>query len=421
MNHRRWDQYARWIDRRRRVIVAVSGLLVVAGAALARQLPVRADLSNLLPPQERSVRDLERIEHRTQALGLVLVAVSSPDAGRRSAAARALAARIRAIEPALVAEVVIDEGVGRRFAWDHRFLFAPLADLEAARDALAGRMRRAKLRANPLFVSLSSREDEARDDAYDRAELDKLRARLREAEDKARQPGELVSPDGKLQLLIIETPFPSTSVPQGERLVDALDRAVAETAREMGPGVEMGITEDVVIAVAEHRAILHGLTLAILLTVGIVGASLLLYFGSIPALAALFGSLAVGTLAAFGLARVAIGHLNSVTAFLSSIVVGNGINFGILVLARYLEARRRGEAGVRALATRARRILHRHADRGAGGGQRLRVADRHRLPRLPRLRRDRRRRHAALLGLGVHRAAGVAGGAGTAMRDPRAA
>ena len=37
---------------------------------------------------------------------------------------------------------------------------------------------------------------------------------------------------------------------------------------------------------------------------------------------------------------LAIGHLNSVTAFLSSIVVGNGINFGILVLARYLEARR---------------------------------------------------------------------------------
>ena len=116
--------------------------------------------------------------------------------------------------------------------------------------------------------------------------------------------------------------------------------------------MEIGLTEDVVIAVAEHRAILHGLTLAVVLTVGIVGISLLLYFGSMPALGALFGSLAVGTLVAFGLARVAIGHLNSVTAFLSSIVVGNGINFGILVLARYLDARRRGETGVRALRPR---------------------------------------------------------------------
>jgi len=345
------DRYARWIDSRRHAILAVGAVLAAVGAALALQLPVRADLSNLLPPQERSVRDLERIEHRTQALGLVLVALRSPDTARRSVAARALAARIRGFDPALVADVVSDEGVGRRFAWDHRFLFAPLADLESARDSLSGTIRRAKLRANPLFVSLSSREEQERDAAQERAEIDRLSARLREAEDKAKQPSELISPDGKLQLLIVEAPFPSTSVPQGERLVAALDGAIADTVREVGPSVEIGVTEDVVIAVAEHRAILHGLTLAVLLTVGIVGVSLLLYFGSIPALAALFGSLAVGTLVAFGLARVTIGHLNSVTAFLSSIVVGNGINFGILVLARYLESRRRGETGVRALST----------------------------------------------------------------------
>jgi len=361
MNHPRSDpyagrpyagwQYAAWIARRRRAILAVGGLLAAAGAALALQLPVRADLSNLLPPQERSVRDLERIERRTQALGLVLVAVSSHDAARRSAAARSLAARIRALDPSLVADVVSDEGVGRRFAWDHRFLFAPLADLEAARDSLGATIRRAKLRANPLYVSLTSAEEDARDAAQERAEIDKLRRRLREGEDKANQPSELVSPDGQLQLLIVEAPFPSTSVPEGERLVAALDRAVAETSREIGPRVAIGLTEDVVIAVAEHRAILRGLTLAVVLTVGIVGVSLLLYFGSMPALMALFGSLAVGTLAAFGVARLVIGHLNSVTAFLSSIVVGNGINFGILVLARYLEARRRGEAGVRALST----------------------------------------------------------------------
>ena len=69
-------------------------------------LPLRADLRNLLPPQERSVRDLERIERRTQSLGLVLVALSGNDAARRSAAAHSLAARIRAFDPALVADVV---------------------------------------------------------------------------------------------------------------------------------------------------------------------------------------------------------------------------------------------------------------------------------------------------------------------------
>ena len=181
-----------------------------------------------------------------------------------------------------------------------------------------------------------------------------------------------MSSDGSLQVVIVETAFPSAAVTQGERLLSALESARADTVREVGTGVSIGLTEDVVIAVVEHRAILTGISRAVALTVVIVGVSMLLYFGSLAALLALFGALAVGTLATFGVARLAIGHLNSVTAFLSAIVVGNGINFGILVLARYLEARRRGDAGARA-----GRFVHRHADRGPGREQRVRVPDRH--------------------------------------------
>ena len=39
-----------------------------------------------------------------------------------------------------------------------------------------------------------------------------------------------------------------------------------------------------------------------------------------------------------------VGHLNANTAFLGSIVVGNGINVSIILTARYLEERRRGLA-----------------------------------------------------------------------------
>src|SRR5439155_16919716 len=42
----------------------------------------------------------------------------------------------------------------------------------------------------------------------------------------------------------------------------------------------------------------------------------------------------------FGFARLATGYLNTSTAFLGSIVAGNGINFGIEMLARYFEERR---------------------------------------------------------------------------------
>jgi predicted RND superfamily exporter protein len=71
---------------------------------------------------------------------------------------------------------------------------------------------------------------------------------------------------------------------------------------------------------------------------------------SVPAL---FLPLAVAALFAFALASLppfSITELNSNTAFLGSIIIGNGINFGIIQLARYVEARRAGHAVDDALA-----------------------------------------------------------------------
>ena len=49
-----------------------------------------------------------------------------------------------------------------------------------------------------------------------------------------------------------------------------------------------------------------------------------------------------------------VGSLNVATGFLFTIIAGNGINFGIIYMARYLEARRVGEALESALSTAAR-------------------------------------------------------------------
>ncbi len=325
-------------------------MAALAGLVLAATLPLRTDLSNLLPAHERSVRDLERIEGRTTALGLVLCAVASDDPGQRARATADLAGRIKRLDPALVADVIADDGGARAFIAEHRFLFASQADLEAARDALSSRVRRAELRANPLYISLDDPEDVAREERDEQATIDRLRAQLAAAEGPEAQPHAMVSHDGRTQVLIVQAAFPSASVSMGERLVAALGTTLEAAARAAGPGVQMGMTEDVVIAVAEHRAILGGMSVALVLTVLVVGASMLMYFRTLSGLAALLGSLAVGTLGTFGIVRLTVGHLNSVTAFLSSIVVGNGINFGIIVLARYLEERREGAPHDAALA-----------------------------------------------------------------------
>ena len=76
---------------------------------------------------------------------------------------------------------------------------------------------------------------------------------------------------------------------------------------------------------------------------------MLLFFRSTTAVASLLGALALGAVVTFAFARLGVGHLNLATAFLAPIVVGNGINFGIILLARYFEERRKTVDPVAAL------------------------------------------------------------------------
>src|SRR5262249_7368847 len=85
-------------------------------------------------------------------------------------------------------------------------------------------------------------------------------------------------------------------------------------------------------------------------TAVLVALVLALYFRSATLLVMLVGTIGIATAAAFGAAVFTVGHLNAATAFLGAIIAGNGINYGILLIARYLEERRETQDPDRAMA-----------------------------------------------------------------------
>src|SRR5262249_34569642 len=118
----------------------------------------------------------------------------------------------------LVSSVTYDDRAKREYAWQHRWLFADLADLEKANTAIADKIRQAKLEANPLFVGLDDPAAKQRDAA------DELRERLHKAEVERSDPGELIGPDGKLQMMIVRTEFASGDVENDRRLIASIDQ-----------------------------------------------------------------------------------------------------------------------------------------------------------------------------------------------------
>jgi len=322
--------------RRPRAVLVVAAALAVGAAALASRLSVQADLSHLLPPGAASVRDLEEVQRRAQAFGNLLVGIEADDLAARGEAARHLVSRLQSLDAGLVAGVVADDGSLRRHLWNNRYQYVPIDDLQQVRDDLQRRVAK----ANPLFVDLSD-DDGRAEGAGDGNHLGALRARMDDAEARARSPSPLVSKDGRTQMIIVRATFPSTDASKSRRVNDLVQAAIAATRATAPAGVRIGATGDIATVVVEQDAIVRGMTLATLITTVVVALALLLYYRSLAALAVIFGALGVGTIATLAFARLSVGYLNSATAFLISIVIGNGINFPMLVVARYLEERRR--------------------------------------------------------------------------------
>src|SRR6185312_17214387 len=104
-------------------------------------------------------------------------------------------------------------------------------------------------------------------------------------------------------------------------------------------------TCDVAINIEETSALITDLSISSIVVAVLVVLVIILYYGWSKSIVVLLPPLLLATVFAFALASLPplnVTELNSNTAFLGSIIVGNGINFGIVLLARYVEARRAG-------------------------------------------------------------------------------
>ncbi|HEY0190244.1 MAG TPA: MMPL family transporter, partial [Kofleriaceae bacterium] len=266
---------------------------------------------------------------------VALAVVTAPDPATRAAAVKELSEGIRRLPPRLVDRVIDDDSELRAYFKARRHLFVPLSDLASAEAALRARIESAKLHANPLFIDLD--DDAAAAADQDKHKLDDLRQKRREAEVRLDRSAS-VSADGRVGMVQIRTAFRSTDAGLGEQLLGGLE-AVRASVTAAHPGVDVGFTGGVITAVAEHHAIFKGMVLSSLLTTLLVAGVLALYFRSATMLVLLIGTLAIATAVSFGAAALTVGHLNAATAFLGAIIAGNGINYGILLIARYLEDR----------------------------------------------------------------------------------
>src|SRR6202022_2812933 len=113
-------------------------------------------------------------------------------------------------------------------------------------------------------------------------------------------------------------------------------------AKKFHPSIYVGYGGEVTQVIEAQAALVHDLELSSVLVLLAVSLALFFYYRTLWSIPLLVVPLFTGIVVTFALSRLAIHYLNPSTAFLGSIIIGNGINAGIILLARYLEDRRCG-------------------------------------------------------------------------------
>jgi hypothetical protein len=325
-------------------IVAASLVLTIAAiVAIALRWNINSDFKALLPQRSPAASAMDEVGDRVGSGSSLFVVIDSPSIEANKQFAKVFAEELRDLPGVALAHYHND----KTFFEQHQLLYVDSSDIRALDSEIQRKMRRAKQRANPLFVDL---EDGSADGDGD-LQMRELREKYEDAGAQSNYKEYLLSDDGYALTIVVRFVESSTDLMATNRLltqIESLGQTLDPKAYHEEMTIEMG--GGLVNRKREYNTIVDDIQSSAIFTV--LGVLLLigLYFRRKRAIVLVLGPLVMSVLWTLGLAFVFIGELTTISVFIFVILLGLGIDFGIHLLSSYDSVRAEGHDEVEALA-----------------------------------------------------------------------
>lgn len=340
--------FSHFILRRAGWVAFLGTLLAFVGAYYSVQLykNLRTNIEELLPTSSRAVINLDEVQRRLRSIDSLGVLIFSKDTQASKRFVVDLVKKLDHAPKTVVASVEYRITQELKFFKDRQALFIDLPDLIRIRDYVRDRIDYEKSLYNPLNIFAEVNIPEPNLDFN--ALRGKYSANLSTYD---RFPdGFYATPDETKRAVLVYLAGEASSIDKDLELKHTVENAVKDlNPASYASDLEIKYTGGVQDTIEEHDALIEDLELSTIIVMVVVTLAMWVFFRAARATFALVLSLFMGTFWTFGLSYFAVGYLNANSAFLGSIVIGNGINCGIIHLARYLEERRRGRSNSRAV------------------------------------------------------------------------
>lgn len=367
----------------------LAAILLLAGLGwyVKNNLELRPALMELLPRDSARLRALEQQLGRLGGGANILVVIESPDPAANERMIDALAARIeketkpvndcvakcaptdqacmQACGPRLIGYVESGTKDLRAYYQSNRWLYGDLKDLQEADHELdrqiaigsgmvedltsddppAPAPAPSVSNAPPAPAPSGASSAKPAPEKKPALGMDPYIKKWDEAAAKndSYPTGYFCTPDRKMHGLRIVSTTIGFGAADSERLLNDVKKWMADLHPEQTPGMTWGLGGDIPNAQEEKESLLSDAVWATLAAIVLILGGVVVYFRSPWSLLTIALPTFLGAGAAFTFATVAIGYVNTAGLFLAAIIIGNGINYPIVLLGRYREFRARGE------------------------------------------------------------------------------
>ena len=311
----------------------IAAVIAIAAAAglLASRLDFDASYYALMPPDTPEVREANAVREQTGGNRQLVVAIEGEDPEKRLAFGRKLAGRIEKIEQ--VRHATIEFPVD--FFLDRVLWLLDIETLDRLTEAVEDAVLLSKQYSNPLAPPLD--EEEAKmevEEAWEKA------GKIAGKKDDLFEGGVLTSRDGRYTFMLVRPWVRVVDVEGGRAMFQGIDRAV----EELGPeayGVKVRYAGKFTFLRDMHETLLRDLGKASLLALFLCIALISLISRRPAASLFIAAGLVAGMAWTLAAAEILVGSLNILSGMLVAVLIGLGVDFGIHLVIRYGQERRK--------------------------------------------------------------------------------
>ncbi|MGE5785461.1 MAG: efflux RND transporter permease subunit, partial [Myxococcales bacterium] len=282
-----------------------------------------------------SVIELKRVAKRTAGISSLAIVIDGKNTEAMEQFSDALLPPLRALGPNWIGAAENGVHAEREFMKQRQALYLPVQKLRDIHDRIEERYQR------EIFGSIDDDDEPQEPLTKESIEREFAREAPKQSKGPPYRDGYYLNADGTRLVVLARTPVASGDLEHSKQLQQMVRDIIERTnPAAYDASINVGLTGDVVTSAEQYGVVKNDLT-----TVGVLGVSMIIlidfvFFLKLRAVLTMALAIGMGVLWTFGVTRFAIGHLNTASGFLVSIIFGNGINYGILLRARYGEARR---------------------------------------------------------------------------------